>query len=423
MPRHAAILSVDIVGYSILMAANEADTQRRVELAMKQVRSAIHREDGSIFSFAGDAVMAAFDDAVAATRCALHIQGEAARAAAALRPNQRIRFRLGIHAGTVLGRDIFTGSNAVNTAVRLQELAEPGGILVSETVYDAVRAVIGAPFEGQGQPDLKNLQEPVAVFAISAATCRTLAGVPQAAGRHAIDLVDPPRDPRAALAVPRLQEPRLEDLVRRLDGYRDLLAVVRVAAAETGDPRRLRQALNIRYVLRAERCEEMLILELTDAETARLFHADRLEDAVEERIAERVFDQERARLAEANPDSLSPYHLVLLARDLMAAGDAAGMFDAGGLLRRATALQPDFVPAQTELAWWHVQSGDADGLAQAATALARCRNDARAVATLGYVRFLRDGDRAAAEASLRRAAALNPTCPWISRLGAAVASS
>lgn len=165
--RLAVILASDVAGYSRLVAADEEDTVRRLGVITARFRELVTGHDGRVFNTAGDAVLAEFTSAVDAVRCALDIQ-EATRAANIDQvPDRCIVFRIGIAVGDVIvgaGGDLL--GDGVNIAARLETLALPGGICVSEEVRAHVQAKIDPGFTDLGLRELKNIAKPIRAYAL-----------------------------------------------------------------------------------------------------------------------------------------------------------------------------------------------------------------------------------------------------------------
>ena len=130
------------------------------------VEEAISAHRGHIFSSAGDGVVAEFPSIVEAIRCAIEIQNEIAERNASVPDKQQMLFRIGVNLGDVICEDNNLYGTGVNVAVRLQQLAEPGGICISQTVYDQVRKIVEIPFQDIGERRLKNISDPVHVYRI-----------------------------------------------------------------------------------------------------------------------------------------------------------------------------------------------------------------------------------------------------------------
>jgi len=159
--RLAAIL---VVGYRRLVPGLELDRVLDLRAVFAEVLEPLIREHGgSIFKEAGDLALSEFADVVAATRSAAAIRSTALQRNQTLAPERRIAIRIGINLGTIIaeGGDVF--GDAVNVAARLEALADPGSIYVSEVVYDKVADSLDFEFEDLGLKKLKNIQQPVRI--------------------------------------------------------------------------------------------------------------------------------------------------------------------------------------------------------------------------------------------------------------------
>jgi adenylate cyclase len=166
--RLSAILSADAVGYSRLMAQDEAGTIRTVTAHRKAMASCIERERGRVVDAPGDNVLAEFPTALEALRSAVEIQAVLAQRNAELAPERRMPFRIGVHIGDVTAEGDRIYGDGVNVAARMEALAEPGGILISDLVLRQVRGKLDATFKDLGEKALKNIPDPVRVFGVKA---------------------------------------------------------------------------------------------------------------------------------------------------------------------------------------------------------------------------------------------------------------
>lgn len=155
--RLTTVLCADVHGYSRLMEADEAGTLGTLRRYRTAIAGLVARHDGRIVNTWGDAVIAEFASVVEAVQCAVEIQREISSQDPDPPQAQRMRFRIGINLGDVMveGSDIY--GDGVNIAARLQELAEPGGIVVSSTVYDQVYNKLSVGFDCLGQQPMKNV--------------------------------------------------------------------------------------------------------------------------------------------------------------------------------------------------------------------------------------------------------------------------
>ena len=165
--RLTTVLCADVSGYTRLMEADEAGTLATLRRYRTAMAALIERHDGRIVNTWGDAVIAEFASVVEAVQCAIEIQQELSTQDPHLPEARRMRFRIGINLGDVMvdGSDIY--GDGVNIAARLQELAEPGGILISGPVYDQVHNKLSVGFDYLGPQQVKNVAAPVASFRVA----------------------------------------------------------------------------------------------------------------------------------------------------------------------------------------------------------------------------------------------------------------
>jgi adenylate cyclase len=167
----AAILAADAAGYSRLMALDERGTVDALDAARGVFRAQIESHHGRVIDMAGDSVLALFETATGAVSAALAVQAELEARLAGVPADRRMRFRIGVHLGDVIEKaDGSVYGDGVNIAARLEGLAQPGGITVSDAVQGAVRRRIGATFEDLGEQSVKNIADPVRAYRVLAAT-------------------------------------------------------------------------------------------------------------------------------------------------------------------------------------------------------------------------------------------------------------
>jgi adenylate cyclase len=166
--RRAAILAAGIAGYSRLAGPNEEAMLARLrQLRQRVIDPAIGVHRGHIVKSTGDGLIVKFSSAVDAVRCALVIQRAVDEHEADMPHARLIFFRIGIHVG-----DVIVGVNGdllgdgANFAARLERIAEPGGISLSQAAYDQVRGKLDLAVRDQGPQRLRDIAEPVQIFAI-----------------------------------------------------------------------------------------------------------------------------------------------------------------------------------------------------------------------------------------------------------------
>jgi len=163
--RLTAILAMDVVGYSRLTSMDEEGTHVRLKGHLRAVIDPkISEHRGHVVKNTGDGLLAEFNSVVDAVRCALDVQHGMAERNAGMPPEKRMEFRIGINVGDVIidGGDIF--GDGVNVAVRLEGIAEPGGICVSARVQEYVQRQLDIDFEDAGEQQLKNIAQLVRVY-------------------------------------------------------------------------------------------------------------------------------------------------------------------------------------------------------------------------------------------------------------------
>jgi len=162
----AAILAADIAGYSRLVAEDEEETLRRLEIYRAVFSDLIARCGGRVFNTAGDAMLAEFRSAVDAVRCAVDVQESLRTRNRAYAPSRHMNYRIGIAIGDVVERDGDLLGDGVNIASRLEGLAPISGICISRSVYEAVANKISLKFSDLGQQQLKNIPERVHAYTV-----------------------------------------------------------------------------------------------------------------------------------------------------------------------------------------------------------------------------------------------------------------
>ena len=165
-------MHADVVGYSRLMGADEAGTHQALGKLRRAVDPLIAAHGGRIVGTAGDSLLADFSSVVDALSCAVEVQRAARALNDPIPPERSLELRVGVNLGDVIvdGDDIF--GDGVNIAARLEALAQPGTVCISQTVYDQVRNKLDLDYRPLGSHRVKNIAEPVRAYAVgvSAAT-------------------------------------------------------------------------------------------------------------------------------------------------------------------------------------------------------------------------------------------------------------
>ncbi len=383
--RLAAIFAADVVGYSRLMVADEKGTHERLKALWKDlIAPKIAEHHGRIVKLTGDGALVEFASVVDAIECAHAIQIGVAEHEADVPEEERIAFRIGINIGDIIieGDDIYGSS--VNLAVRVQALADSGGICISQTAYDHVRDKINLAFEAAGEHAVKNIPDPVVVYrvALKGADPNRLpnrTGRPQAGLRATIavlpfeNLVGDERWERLAAGI-------CEDIITDLARHADLSVIARSSMlsvkSRSADVRRIGRELGVRYVLegsiQAGGGRIRVTAQLIDAATG--FHewaqkydrdeADLLivQDDIVEQVAGALLGWEgrisratRRQARHVSKSSLTAYELYLLAYEAEAKMTPADDERAIELADLALALDPTLARAWLvrAYAWEH----------------------------------------------------------------------
>lgn len=192
--RLAAILAADVVGYSRLVEQDEAGTIAALKLLRREVlEPLLVAHHGRLVQIVGDGVLVEFASVVDAVLCAVELQEAVATRQTTVSPARRFLFRIGVNLGDVVADGEFILGDGVNVAARLEQLCEPGGVLVSETVREHVGNKLAVVFEYIGPLLLKNIERPVGAHRIQQAGA--------AAPQPAANLADRPEPAKPSVAV------------------------------------------------------------------------------------------------------------------------------------------------------------------------------------------------------------------------------
>ena len=294
--RLTAILAADVAGYSRLMGADEEGTHERLKAHLRElINPKIAEHRGRIVKNTGDGLLAEFSSVVDAVRCATEIQRGMADREPEVPDEGRIRFRIGINLGDVIAEaeDIF--GDGVNIAARLEALAEPGSVLVSNTVHEQVRDRVPFAFEDLGEHQVKNIARPVRVYRVrhQASPAEKVA----AAAPQPLPLPDKPSIavlPFANLSGDPEQEyfadGMVEEIITALSRIRWLFVIARNSSftykGQAVDVKQVGRELGVRYVLegsvRKSGGRVRITAQLIDALSGTHLWADRFEGPPED---------------------------------------------------------------------------------------------------------------------------------------------
>jgi adenylate cyclase len=164
--RLAAIFAADVAGYSRLMSQDEVGTLRTLTAHRQIMDRLIAEHGGRIANTAGDSVLAEFPSAVDAVQCAVAVQETIAEIAQDTPEDKRLLFRIGVHVGDVMVRGGDLLGDGVNVAARLESLAEPGSVYISDATHTYVRRSSILGFDDLGPQEMKNIDGPVRVYRV-----------------------------------------------------------------------------------------------------------------------------------------------------------------------------------------------------------------------------------------------------------------
>jgi adenylate cyclase len=441
--RLAAILAADMVGYSAMMERAEESTYAEIgRLRREVIEPSLDCHKGRLVKTTGDGILAEFASPVSAVRCGIEIQEQLAGAS--------IQLRIGVNLGDVIvddQGDIY--GDGINIAVRLEGLADPGGILISGKVHSEVEGRLDATFEDRGERQLKNISKPVHAYAVRAGTYSAPTGKPSAL---------PPLPDKPSIAVLPFQnmsgDPEQEyfsdgitdDIITELSRFSDLFVIARNSSfqykGKSTDVREIGRELGVGYVLeggiRRVAARVRINAQLIDATTGTHCWAERydrqLEDvfAVQDELARTIAAVLAAQVnrVEAEHTLLRPpatwqaYDFYMRAADLLVSFQSTykleELYEARRLLERCLALDANYARAHAaySFAWivaW-INSLDGDFLSPVAldrahlfgrNAVQLDRNLPQGHAQLGYVLAF-EAQHELSIAEFERAIELNP---------------
>lgn len=442
--RLSTVLCADVAGYSRLMGVDEEGTLNTLKKSRQIVDRVVVSQRGRVFGGAGDSVMAEFQNPVLAVAAALEIQEETIRLNADRPVDQRMLFRIGINLGDLIvdGENLF--GDGVNVAARLEALAEPGGIAMSQAVREQVMGKLPIAPTDFGERRLKNIARPVRVYRVAP----TLAiGQPAVEGRE--ELAVPTKPSIAVLPFVNMTgDPEQgffsdgisEDIITSLSKFRELFVISRHSSFayrdKEADAPSVGRALGVRYVLqgsvRAAGSRARISAQLVDASTGRHLWAERydrdltdvfaVQDEVTElivaTIAQRLAATERGRTRSAGTGDIEAYGLLMRGQRLLFAGGREANREARRMYEKAIERDPEFARAYAGLSMTHILDWRYDwtehpeqalkaALDLAKKAVTMDAGNARAHAALGFA-YLYNKQTTLAISCYERAFALNP---------------
>jgi TolB-like protein/Tfp pilus assembly protein PilF len=443
--RLAVILAADVVGYSRLMEVDEAGTLAALKARRKDVLGPlVTKHGGRIFKFTGDGVLIEFGSAVNAVQCAVDLQQGMATANASEPEDRHINLRVGVNLGDVMvdGSDLY--GDGVNIAARLEAIAEPGGVYVSEDAYRQVRNKLKLSFDDLGAQNLKNIAEPVRAYRLAGRPAVTVAPPKASADKPSIAVLpftNMSGDPEQEY----FSDGMVEEIITALSRMRSLFVVARNSSFYyKGRPISMKQVgreLGVRYVLEGSVRKAANRLRITgqliDTETGAHLWADRFDGDMEDifdlqdqvtakvvgAIAPKLDEAEIERIRSKPTESFDAYDYFLRGMAGLHKWSREGNDEALAHFYRAIELDPNYAAAHGLAARTYLQRNaggwvtdrarevaEASRLARRAVELGH--DDAVALATAGFalaalIRDIEDGD-----AFIDAALGLNPNLAW-----------
>jgi adenylate cyclase len=443
--KMCAVLAADVAGYTRLMEADEEGTHRRLmRLRVHALEPGIAKWHGKVVKNTGDGFLASFDSVIDAARCAVELQKTVNEINDTESPDRRLTYRMGLTlADTIIEADDIYGEG-VNIAARLQNYAEPGGIVVPAMVAEQLEGRLDVRRVDLGDLHLKNISRPVRAYSLGVVAGRNTF-------HHPVDTFDlrpsiavlPFRKHLTSEADGYFADGIVDDIIRIMSGLKDIVVIARGSTLELGgarvDVKAIGKEFGVRYVLYGGVTRAggriRIATELSDTESGAIVWADRydadasdlfeLQDRISLRVvstlAPQIREHELRRALRKHPDSMDAYDLVLQAISLLYRMEYKAFSGARGLLQQAMSLDDSYAPAWAYAAQWHTfrvgqgwttdaraDSLEAERLAEAA--IERDANDATALAINGHTKSFLMHDYDAGAGLLERALWAGPSC-------------
>ncbi len=377
--RLAAIVSADVVGYSRLMGVDEAGTHARLKARFAElVEPKIAEHGGRVVKLMGDGLLAEFPSVVDAVNWAVEVQTEVSELGTGDHEDQRIDYRVGVNLGDVIvdGDDIF--GDGVNVAARLQEIAEPGGVCISEKVHAEVHGKLSVEFADGGAQVVKNIAQPIHVWRWSPNGQSPVAAIPSSGAileRPALavlPLTNMSGDPEQDYFADGLTE----DLITALAAWRSFPVIARNSTfaykGTSQDVRQVASELGARYILegsvRKGGNRVRITAQLIDARSGHHVWAEKfdrdlddvfaVQDEITLRIAATVEPAvgkiERKRSVVKPAKSLDAWDYYQRGMSELNTYTKTGSAQARVLFDQAIALDGTYSQAYSGMAWSHV---------------------------------------------------------------------
>jgi adenylate cyclase len=378
--RLAAILAADVAGYSRLMAIDAGGTVASLDAARAVFRAQIESNHGRVIDMAGDSVLAVFETAAGAVTAAVAVQHALSLASDASPHDRQMRFRIGVHMGDVIEKaDGTVYGDGVNIAARLEGLADPGGITVSDAVHGTVRGKVSASFVDQGEQQVKNIAHPVRAFKLMPATSTSAAApspapmprLPNKPSLAVLPFTNMSGDPEQEYFADGITE----DIITDCSKISGLFVIARNSTftfkKQSVDIKEVGRKLGVRHVLegsvRRAGMRVRINVQLIDAESGGHVWADRydrdLEDIflVQDEVTRKIVQtlevaltgSETARRQDRGKVNVEAYDHLIRGKSCILHFSAAGMIEARAMLERAVEIDPGLAQAYAFLAIVH----------------------------------------------------------------------
>ncbi len=405
----AAILAADVVGYSRLAGADEDRTLARLRaLRSDLIDPIIAVHHGRVIKRTGDGALVEFRSVVDAVRCAIEVQNGMVERNAGVPQDRRIEFRIGIHLGDVVEEsDGDLMGDGVNIASRLEGVAAPGAICLSEDAYRQVKARLDLSVSDLGSTRLKNIAEPIRVYSLQVGSAGTKATATPEAATSRPAAAAPPKLSIAVLPFANMSgDPEQdyfadgisEDIITALSKLSQLFVIARNSSftfkGQNVNVQDVGVKLGVRYVLegsvRKSGNRVRITAQLIDAISGGHLWAERFDRdltdifAVQDDVTQHIVgalalnltEDDRQRLAPEHPRNTEAYDYFLRGRELWHQLTKETNVAARDLLQRAIELDPNFAAAHAFLALTHGLDylnkwGASDSMAQAEEAATR----------------------------------------------------
>jgi adenylate cyclase len=456
--RLAAVLAADVAGYSRLMGNDEEGTLARLKFLRKTlIDPAIASHRGRIVKTTGDGVLVEFASAVDAARSSAEVQRRMAEQNAAWPQEQRIQFRIGIHVGDIIIDDNDIFGDGVNIAARLEGIAEPGGVCISDDAHRQIRGKVDVTFDDMGEQNLKNIVEPMRAWQLRLAGQAAPAIRPSLPPTPDLKLPDKPSivvlpfdNMSAEAGQDYLADGIVEAITAALSCIRSFFVIARSSAftykGRATNARDIGRELGVAYSLEGSLQKVgnrlRIIVQLIETEGGAHVWSSRFDGAIDEffdledRITQQVAGalQPSIRIAEIKrsrrkrPQDLGCYDYTMRAMPHVWTLEKDESTKALELLEKALTIDPEYPLALVLAGWCHAQRAvytwvdDIEGSQAMARSLAEraadlSGDDPLVLAVLGAVHtFVRN--HGTARVLLERAVSLDTNCAWAwSRLG------